>query len=134
MTLTEQLAAALREAFDEGRVQGSDEATAYEYGARVSLKPGEAFDNVMADWNASSVPAITSLRAALAAYDARPAASDDVVERVARALSQNENGAYTPNYSWELVPEVLQDAYRSDARAALAAMAAPATQAKGSGQ
>lgn len=43
--------AALREAFDAGREQGSEEATAYECGAFPMQKPDAAFADLLAEWN-----------------------------------------------------------------------------------
>jgi hypothetical protein len=55
------LRAALREAFDAGCEQGSEEATSWEWGCFPRTNRDEAFGDLFETWNASSNPAIASL-------------------------------------------------------------------------
>ena len=57
----EEMRAALREAFEAGCEQGSDEATAWEWGCSPRTKRDEAFGDLFEEWNARSNPAIASL-------------------------------------------------------------------------
>lgn len=45
---------ALRDAFNAGRKQGSDEATAYEWGSRPEQSADKAFADFMESWNPDS--------------------------------------------------------------------------------
>ncbi len=55
MTATE-LIAAVRAAFDAGRSQGEDEATAFDWGGFPRQSRDEAFSDFFAEWNADSAP------------------------------------------------------------------------------
>lgn len=45
-----RMVAALRDAFEAGREQGSDEATAYEWGSLPNQKADKAFADLFAKW------------------------------------------------------------------------------------
>lgn len=47
----DQIKAALREAYEAGRRQGNDEATAWEWGTRPRESADEVFNDLFADWN-----------------------------------------------------------------------------------
>lgn len=51
----ETLMKTLRDVFDAGRSQGSDEATALDWGSSPQYTPDEAFSDFMATWNPDSL-------------------------------------------------------------------------------
>ena len=61
--MTGNLLDAIRAAFDAGCDQGSDEATAHEWGSSPQQSRDEAFADFMAEWNPDSAP----IRALIAA-------------------------------------------------------------------
>lgn len=52
----ETLMKALRDLFDAGRTQGSDESTSLDWGSRPQYTSEAAFNDFMANWNLESLP------------------------------------------------------------------------------
>lgn len=63
--------AALREAFEVGAEQGSDEATAFDWGSRPSQSRDEAFADILAEWNTIGLENIRAALRALTGGDDR---------------------------------------------------------------
>ena len=61
--MTEAMKAALRQAFDAGAEQGSDEATAWEWGCSPRQKRDEAFNDLFEEWNKGPILELMAITA-----------------------------------------------------------------------